>query len=88
MGLIARVEALIERLRHEDATLNREKWTEAVDHLEEFLHEIASRVEALENRFHGPESPPAPAPTQPLVATAGNAATAAKADPKAADPAK
>lgn len=82
MGLIQRVEAFVEKLRHEDATLNRERWTEAVNHFEELLHEIASRVEALENHIHGAEpSTPSTPPATPTPAKAPTSPTTPPVQP-------
>jgi len=79
MGLLQRVETLIGHLRHEDATLNRENWTTAVDHIESVFHEFASRLEALEAKVHGVDEPTPTIPTAsttPITPTASTASTA------------
>jgi chromosome segregation ATPase len=56
LSVVAKVEELIAKLRHEDATLNREQWQDAVNHFEAALKDLAGRVESLEARVSALEN--------------------------------
>ena len=42
---MALMHEVLDALRHPEATLNRVKWQEAVDRLEDWMHDVEARIE-------------------------------------------